>query len=87
MSNHKSYITIKTTQIDTVDFSQTIENRESLRYSLDDSEFVCKWIFGAPYIPSSVEAVPVVDRSEIMTHSEALTLMGTPEWSDPNPPV
>ena len=82
----KSYITIKTTQIDTVDFSQVIENRESLRYSLDDSEFVCKWIFGSPHIPTSVEAVPESDRSAIMTHAQALELMSTAEWSDPNPP-
>ena len=82
----KSYITIKTTQIDVVDFSQVIENRESLRYSLDDSEFVCKWIFGSPHIPTSVEAVPEADRSAIMTHAQALELMSTAEWSDPNPP-
>ena len=82
----KSYITIKTTEIDTVDFSQVIENRDSLRYSLDDSEFVCKWIFGAPSIPSSVEAVPEADRSAILTHAQALTLMATPEWSPTDPP-
>ena len=82
----KSYITIKTTQIDVVDFSQVIENRDSLRYSLDDSEFVCKWIFGAPSIPTSVEAVPEADRSAIMTHAGALELMSTPEWTPPNPP-
>ena len=81
----KSYITIKTSEINTVDFSQVIENRESLRYSLDDSEFVCKWIFGAPHIPTSVEAVPEADRSAIMTHAEALTLMATPEWSEEPP--
>jgi len=86
MSNHKSYMTIKTTQIDVVDFSQVIENRESLRYSLDDSEFVCKWIFGAPHIPTSVEAVPEADRSAIKTHAEILEIMATPEWSDPSLP-
>ena len=82
----KSYITIKTSEIDTVDFSQVIENRWSLRYSLDDSEFICKWIFGAPHIPTSIEAVPEDKRSAIMTHAQAKTLMQTPEWSDPNPP-
>ena len=82
----KSYITIKTTEIDTVDFSQVIESRDSLRYSLDDSEFIVKWIFGAPHIPTSVEAVPEADRSAILTHAQALTLMATSEWSDPNPP-
>ena len=84
--NHKSYITIKTSQIDTVNFAQVIENRENLRYSLDDSEFIVKWRFGAPYMPESIEAVPEADRSDVMTHAEALTLMATPEWTDPNPP-
>jgi len=82
----KSYITIKTSEIDTVDFSQVIENRDSLRYSLDDSEFIVKWIFGAPHIPESVEAVPEADRSAIMTHAEALELMATPEWTSDEPP-
>jgi len=82
----KSYITIKTSEIDTVNFSQVIENRDSLRYSLDESEFIVKWIFGAPHIPTSVENVPEDKRSLILTHAEALTLMATPEWSDPNPP-
>lgn len=82
----KSYITIKTTQIDVVDFSEVIENRESLRYSLDGTEFIVKWIYGSPHIPASVEAVPEADRSAIMTHAEALELMATPEWTDPNPP-
>ena len=82
----KSYITIYKTEIDTVDFSQVIENREPLRYSLDDSQFVVKWIFGAPHIPTSIESVPEDKRSAIMTHAEALELMSTPEWSDPNPP-
>ena len=83
----KSYITIKTTQIDTVDFSQVIENRENLRYSLDGTEFVVKWIFGAPHIPESILNVPEADRSAIMTHAEVLTLMATAKWSDPNPPM
>ena len=81
----KSYITIKTTQIDTVDFSQVIENRDSLRYSLDNTEFICKWVFGAPHIPTSVEAVPEADRSAILTHLQARTLMATPEWSEEPP--
>jgi len=86
MSNHKSYITIKTDSINLVDFSQTIEQKATLRYSLDESEFICKWIEGSPYMPTSIEAVPEADRSAIMTHAEALTLMSTAEWSDPNPP-
>ncbi len=83
----KSYITIKTTQIDTVNFAEVIENRENVRYSLDNSEFIIKWRYGAPYMPESVEAVPEADRSALMDHAEALALMQTAEWTDPNPPA
>jgi len=82
----KSYITIKTDSINLVNFAEVIENRESLRYSLDGTEFIVKWIFGSPHIPTSIESVPEADRSAIMTHAEALELMATPEWTDPNPP-
>lgn len=81
----KSYITIKTSEIDTVNFAEVIEKKESLRYSLDDSEFICKWRFGAPSIPTSIEAVPEADRSTIMTHTEARILMASSEWN-PNSP-
>jgi len=83
MSNHKSYITIKTSEINTVDFSQVIEAKATLRYSVDDSEFVCKWVEGSPYMPSSIEAVPEADRSAILSHSEALALMATEAWTTP----
>ncbi len=83
----KSYITIKTTQIDTVNFAEVIENRETVRYSLDNSEFIIKWRYGSPAMPESVEAVPEADRSALMDHAEALALMQTPEWTDPNPPA
>jgi len=84
MSNHKSYITIKTTEINTVDFSEVIEQKATLRYSVDGTEFVAKWTEGAPYMPASIEAVPVADRSALMSHTEVLTLMATEAWTDPN---
>jgi hypothetical protein len=85
-SNGNSYITIKTSEINTVDFSQVIEARNTIRKSVDESEFIVKWVEGAPYMPSSIEAVPESDRSAVLSHSEALTLMATAEWTDPNPP-
>ena len=82
--NHLSYITIKTTEINTVNFAEVIELKANLRYSVDDSEFVCKWVEGSPYMPTSIEAVPEADRSAIMNHETVLTLMATPAWTDPN---
>ena len=32
-------------------------------------------------MPASIEAVPEAKRSEILSHSEALTLMATEAWS------
>tara|TARA_R110002020_G_scaffold102076_1_gene239949 strand:+ start:849 stop:1109 length:261 start_codon:yes stop_codon:yes gene_type:complete len=80
---NSSYITVKTTQIDTVDFSQLIGTRADLKYSIDKSEFVTKWEFGAPYMPSSIEAVPEADRSAILTHTQAVALMQTSAWTTP----
>ena len=79
----KSYITIKTSEIDTVNFSQVIGDRESTRFSVDDSEFIVKWRFGAPSMPTSIEDVPEADRSLILTHLQARELMNTPEWTTP----
>ena len=79
-SNGKSYITIKTSEINTVDFSQVIEAKDTRRESVDKSEFIVKWVEGAPYMPTSIEAVPEAKRSAVLSHSEALTLMATPEW-------
>ena len=84
MSNHKSYMTIATSSINIVDFSQVIEEKATLRYSVDGTEFVCKWVEGSPYIPESIEAVPEADRSALMNHTEVLTLMATEAWTDPN---
>jgi len=80
----KSYITIKTTEINTVDFSEVIESYPPPRYSLDGTEFIVKWAEGSPHMPDSIAAVPEVSRSAILTHAQARTLMATSSWTDPN---
>jgi len=78
-----TYITIKTEHLDGIDFSQIIEtNKDSVRKSNDGSEFVAKW---EGVVPSSIVAIPDVDKSKSMTHAEALVLMDSPEWSVPMP--
>lgn len=84
MSNHLSYITIKSTEINTVNFAEVIELKANLRYSVDDSEFVCKWVEGSPAMPTSIETIPEISRSAIMNHETVLTLMATEAWTDPN---
>lgn len=76
MSNHKTYIIIPTTEKDNINYSQVNEGKETLRYSLDNSEFIVKWDGS---MPSSISAI--TDKGEPMNHNEALVLMATPEWS------
>jgi len=81
MSNHKTYIVIKSTELNQVNFGaeNIIEGKDTLKYSLDETEFIIKWNddFNTP---PSVLAIPSEDKGELMSHSEALTLMATPEW-------
>ena len=77
------YAIISTTDIDNVDFTQVPEeNNESLRYSLDGTEFVIKWF--DEHEPTFITDGTVVPL-QTLTHEEALTLMATSEWSEPIP--
>jgi len=74
------YGIILTADIDKVDFSQVPQNRDTVRYSLDGTQFVIKW---------NSDAVPtfITDGSVIpfltLTHEQCLVLMASNEWSDP----
>lgn len=77
------YAIISTTDIDNVDFTQVPEeNNESLRYSLDGTEFVIKWF--DEHEPTFITDGTVVPL-QTLTHAEALALMATAEWSEPMP--
>jgi hypothetical protein len=66
-----------------IDFSQVGETDENtIRKSLDDSQFVIKW--SNEHEPTFITDGTVVPL-QTLTHEEALTLMATPEWSEPIP--
>ena len=87
MSNHKIYVVIDTDQKDNINWGaeNIIEGKDNLRHSLDGTEFIIKWNDGFN-TPPSVLAISSEDKSELLSHSEALTLMATSFWTDPNPP-
>ena len=86
MSNHKTYITIDTTQKDNINWGaeNIIEGKDNLRHSLDGTEFIIKWSEGVN-TPPSVLAIPSEDKSNILTHQQAKTLMATEAWNPPDP--
>ena len=75
----ETYAIINIADLPNIDFSQVGEtNENTIRKSLDESQFVIKWNTTPSFI-SDLSVVPV----QILTHSEALTLMDTEAWSEP----
>ena len=83
MSNRiaETYATISITDLGLIDFSQIHEtSAETIRKSLDETEFVIK--YGA--VPAFISDGSV-EILQAMTHDEALALMASAEWSEPLP--
>ena len=72
----KSYVIIDASDVPSIDFDQVMETSvDTLRYSLDGSQTFVK--FDGP-TPS------FLDGKTQFTHSEILTILAGPEWTDPN---
>lgn len=69
------------TDLQNIDFSQVGQSSAgTIRRSLDDTLFVIKYNAEPTFIKDGT-----VTPSQTLTHEEALTLMSTPEWSEPIP--
>ena len=76
-----TYAIIQASDLASIYFDQIGEtNEDTLRYNLAQTEFVIKWN-STPTFISDGTVVPV----STLTHEEALVLMATPEWSEPEP--
>ena len=83
MHNTRTYAIINLTDVSLIDFSQIGETSiDTIRKSLDNSQFVIKWEQG--HTPTFIMDSSVVPVSQL-THSECLELMATAEWSEPIP--
>lgn len=79
--NHFTYITAKINQLNSIDFSEIIETSiDTVRKSIDESEFVAKW---EGETPDTISNIPESDKSAEMNHETVLILMATPEWTNP----
>ena len=77
----ETYATINIADLPLIDFSQIGETSENtIRKSLDKSEFVIKWNTEPRFITDGS-----VTPLEVMTHEQALVLMASAEWSEPLP--
>ena len=77
----ETYATINIADLPLIDFSQIGEtDQNTIRKSLDESEFVIKWNTEPTFILDGTVAI-----IQVMTHDEALVLMASAEWSEPLP--
>ena len=78
-----TYIIINMTEVGLVDFNEVLEtSEETLRLSIDSLQTVLKWNGNEPSFVASLSSY-----DGPYTHSEILTIMATPEWTDPNGPA
>jgi hypothetical protein len=81
MHGFEHYAIIQATDLASIDFDQIGEtSADTIRYNLANTEFVIKWNTTPTFI-SDGSVVPV----STLTHAEALALMATAEWSEPEP--
>ena len=77
----ETYATINIADLPLIDFSQIGETDENtIRKSLDDSQFVIKWNTEPTFIADGT-----VTPLQTLTHEQALVLMASAEWSEPMP--
>jgi len=83
MHNTKTYAVINLTDLELIDFSQINEtSKDTIRKSLDETQFVIKWEEG--YIPTFITDASVIPLG-VYDHHAILELMATPFWSEEIP--
>jgi len=81
IKSFSTYAIIQASDLSSIDFDQIGEtSADTLRYNLAGTEFVIKWNTTPTFI-SDGSVVPVSE----LTHSEALAVMATAEWSEQEP--
>jgi acid phosphatase family membrane protein YuiD len=80
---NRNYVIFNVSELATIDFSQVLETSiDTVRKSIDESQTFVKY---DGEMPSSV--VALTTKQGPYTHSEILTILAGPDWTDPNPPM
>ena len=78
---NRRFVIFAVTELSTIDFTQVYETSiDTVRKSVDETQTFVKYDMPQP---SSVAALTT--KSQEYTYDEILTILATPEWTDPNP--
>jgi hypothetical protein len=79
---NRNYVIFNVSELSSINFSQVLEtSADTVRKSIDESLTFVKY---EGDMPSSVSALTTKEGP--YTHSEILTILAGPDWTDPNPP-
>ena len=80
--SNRRFMIFNVSELGNVDFSQVLEtSADTVRKSVDETKTFVKW--NGETIPSSVDALTTKEGP--YSYSEMLTILATPEWTDPDP--
>jgi hypothetical protein len=78
---NRRFVIFEVTELPLIDFTQVYEtSADTVRKSVDQTQTFVKYDMPQP---SSVTALTT--KSQEYTYDEILTILATPEWTDPNP--
>lgn len=81
--DNRKFMIFNVSELNEIDFTQVLEtSADTVRKSVDESKTFVKWDGVMP------ECVTNLNTKEgPYTYEEILTILSTPEWTDPNPPM
>jgi len=80
---NRNYVIFNVSELASIDFSQVLEtSTDTVRKSIDETLTFVKY---EGEMPSTVTALTT--KQGPYTHSEILTILAGPDWTDPNPPM
>ena len=79
---NREFMIFNVSELPQIDFTQVLEtSAETVKKSVDETKTFVKW--DGATIPSSVDLLTTKEGP--YTYNEMLTILATPEWTDPNP--
>ena len=79
---NREFMIFNVSELPQIDFTQVLETSiDTVRKSVDETKTFVKW--DGTTIPSSVDSLTTKEGP--YTYEEILTILATPEWTDPNP--
>jgi hypothetical protein len=81
--NDRKFMIFNVSELNEIDFTQVLEtSADTVRKSVDQTKTFVKWDGVMPSCVSNLNT-----KEGPYTYEEILVILGTAEWTDPNPPM